>query len=55
MRAFFSWSIITLTVGLDRGLCDCSRADSISKSFVNAKAKCRQYKRTASEADKVHG
>jgi hypothetical protein len=28
---------------------------SIPKSFVNAKAKRRQYKRTASEADKVHG
>jgi hypothetical protein len=28
---------------------------SISTSFVNAKAKRRQYKRTASEADKVHG
>jgi hypothetical protein len=30
-------------------------AYSVSKSFVNAKAKRRQYKRTASEADKVHG
>ena len=30
-------------------------SDSVSKSFVNAKAKRRQYKRTASEADKVHG
>ena len=29
--------------------------NSISTSFVNAKAKRRQYKRTASEADKVHG
>ena len=29
--------------------------DSISRSIVNAKAKRRQYKRTASEADKVHG
>ena len=28
---------------------------SISTSFVNAKAKRRHYKRTASEADKVHG
>ena len=28
---------------------------SISTSFANAKAKRRQYKRTASEADKVHG
>ncbi len=28
---------------------------SISKSLVNAKAKRRQYRRTASEADKVHG
>ena len=31
------------------------RVDSVSKSFVNAKAKRRQYRRTASEADKVHG
>jgi hypothetical protein len=29
--------------------------NSVSRSFVNAKAKRRQYKRTASEADKVHG
>ena len=28
---------------------------SISKLFVNAKAKRRQYRRTASDADKVHG
>ena len=28
---------------------------SNSKSFVNATAKRRQYKRTAGEADKVHG
>lgn len=28
---------------------------SIAKSFVNAKAKSRQYKCTASEAGKVHG
>jgi hypothetical protein len=28
---------------------------SISTSCVNAKAKQQQYKRTASEADKVHG
>ena len=30
-------------------------ANSISTSFVNAKAKRRQYKSTASEADKFHG
>ncbi len=30
-------------------------SNSVSKSFVNAKAKRRQYKSTASEADKVHG
>ena len=30
-------------------------ANSIPKSFVNAKVKRRQYKRTPSEADKVHG
>ena len=28
---------------------------SVSKSFVNAKVKRRQYRRTPSEADKVHG
>ncbi|KAB7632103.1 hypothetical protein ET532_001540 [Verminephrobacter sp. Larva24] len=28
---------------------------SISKSFVNAKAERRQYRCTASDADKVHG
>jgi hypothetical protein len=32
-----------------------SGAYSVSKSFMNAKAKRRQYKRTASEADKVQG
>ena len=32
-----------------------SAAHSVSKSFVNAKAKRRQYKRTAIKADKVHG
>ena len=31
-----------------------SRRYSISRSSVNAKAKRRQYRRTASEADKVH-
>ncbi len=30
-------------------------ACSVSRSFVHAKAKRRQYKPTASEADKVHG
>ncbi len=30
-------------------------SDSISKSFVNAKAKRRQYRLRPSEADKVHG
>jgi hypothetical protein len=29
--------------------------NSVFRSIVNAKAKRRQYKRTASEADKVHG
>src|SRR6218665_513300 len=31
------------------------RRNSISKSFVNAKAKRRRYECTASEADEVHG
>ena len=40
---------------ISRRLLQVSTAHSISTSFVNAKAKRRQYKRTASEADKVHG
>ena len=33
----------------------CQPAQCISRSFVNAKAKRRQYKRMAGEAEKVHG
>jgi hypothetical protein len=42
-------------IGLLTALLPKLPSNSISTSFVNAKAKRRQYKRTASEADKVHG
>src|SRR6218665_110969 len=41
--------------GRKRSTPPCPATDSIAQSFVNAKAKRRQYQCAASEADKSHG